>query len=101
MAELTNKQIRKLKGLAQRLEPVLKVGKQGVTAGFIQSVTDVLGSHELIKLKFSEHKEEKHDLSEKIAQETGSVLVTTVGHTSVFYRENPDPTRRKIKLEPT
>ena len=69
------------------LEPVLKVGRNGVTALFIASAEAELSRHHLIKIKFVEFKAEKHELAERIAVETGSNLVQVVGHVAVFYRQ--------------
>lgn len=92
----SNPQIRKLKALAQRLEPVLHVGKGGVTDSFLKSADEALESHELIKIKFAAFKEEKHELAAQIAEKTSSFLVALVGHVAVLYRAGADPSKRKI-----
>src|SRR6202012_5412772 len=51
---LTNAQIRKFKAAAQLMEPMLKVGKAGLGDGFIQTVSQELDRHELVKIKFAE-----------------------------------------------
>lgn len=94
----SNPQIRKLKALGQRLNPVLHVGKEAVTDAFLTSVERELDLHELIKIKFAAFKEEKHELSALIAEKTSSFLVMQVGHVVVLYRANDDPGRRKIDL---
>ncbi|MBC8002233.1 MAG: YhbY family RNA-binding protein [Opitutaceae bacterium] len=93
-----NPQIRKLKALGQRLEPMLKMGKAGLSDGFVKSVDDALALHELIKVKFDDLKEQKKDLSVQLAARTTSHLVMRVGHVVVLYRPNPDPAKQKIKL---
>jgi len=95
---LTSAQLSKLKSLAQRLDPTLKVGKQGLSDSFLQTVDDVLQHHELIKVKFGEFKEEKAKLAPLLAAKTSSQLVTLIGHVAVLYRQHPDPTKRQIKL---
>lgn len=87
--QLTSADRRLLKGKAQLLEPVLKVGHNGVTAAFTTSADTELARHELIKIKFTAFKEEKHELAEKIAAATNSSLIQTVGHVAVFYRPKP------------
>jgi len=49
---LTNAQIRKFKAAAQLMEPMLKVGKAGLSEGFVRSVSEALDKHELVKIKF-------------------------------------------------
>ena len=95
---LSNPQIRKLKGLAQRLEPVLHVGKNGLSEAFLKSVEEALGQHELIKIRFADFKEEKKELAPQLADKSSSFLVTRVGNVVVLYREQPDPKRRQIQF---
>ena len=83
---LTSADRRRLKGKAQLLEPVLKVGHNGVSEAFLASVEHELTLHELIKIKFADFKKERHELSERIAAATGSALLQVVGHVAVFYR---------------
>jgi RNA-binding protein len=96
---LSNPHIRKLKALAQRLEPILHVGKSGVTEAFVASVDQALADHELIKIKFAAFKDERKSLAAEIAARTNSELVWVVGHVAVLYRMQPDPNRRRVLLE--
>jgi RNA-binding protein len=83
---LTNSQIRKFKAAAQLLEPMLKVGKAGLSEGFIRSVSEALDQHELVKIKFAEFKEQKKELAPLLAEKTGSHLVMRVGNVMVLHR---------------
>lgn len=97
---LSNPQIRKLKSLAQRLEPVVYVGKAGVTDELLAAVEQALGDHELIKVKFTAFKEEKESLAAEMAARTHSEPVWIVGHVAVLYRAQPDPARRRVLPDP-
>ena len=46
---ITSKQRAYLRGLANELQPVLYVGKEGITPGTIQQIEEDLEAHELIK----------------------------------------------------
>lgn len=96
--ELTSKQKKQLRGAAQRLDAMIKLGKNGLAPTFITAVNELLEQHELIKIKFGEFKDEKKELTAKLVTETGATFITQVGHTVVLYRENPDAEKRKIKL---
>jgi|SRR5687767_4306602 len=96
MEELNNAQLRKLKGMAQRMDASLKVGKQGLSDGFIKSHDEELLRHELVKVKFAEFKEQRKELAPQLAQRTQSHLVTLLGNVVVLYRQNADPEKRKI-----
>lgn len=95
-APLTNSTISKLKSLAQRLDAVLALGKAGATDAFIKSLDEALGQHELVKIKFAAFKDERKTLAPQLAEKTNSQLIWIVGHVAVFYRQQPDPEKRKI-----
>lgn len=97
-ARLPNSTISKLKGLAQRLDPVLALGKAGVTDAFVKSLDEALGIHELVKMKFAAFKDERKTIAPQLAEKTGSHLVWIVGHVAVFYRQQPDAAKRKVTV---
>jgi RNA-binding protein len=86
---LTNQHIRKFKAAAQLMEPTLKVGKAGLSDGFIRTVSAELDRHELVKIKFAEFKEEKKTLAPQLAEKTASHLVMRVGNVMVLHRPKP------------
>ena len=87
---LTNAAKRDLKARAQRLDPAIRVGHAGVTDSFLQGLDEALNTHALVKVKFSDHKEEKKTLAPQIAEKTGSELIMRVGNVAVYYREKPE-----------
>ena len=87
---LTNAEKRDLKARAQRLEPVVKLGHGGLSDAFIRSMDEALTQHGLVKMKFSDHKEEKKELAPQIAERTGSAIVMQVGNVAVFFRPKPE-----------
>jgi RNA-binding protein len=91
--------IRKLlRSQAHHLEPVVLIGKNGITDGTIESIDRVLEAQELIKIKFREFKDEKLSLSEKITELTNAQIVGVIGHTVIIFRQNPDPDKRQIHI---
>lgn len=98
MKELTGTQRRQLKGIAHQLKPLVQVGKSGVTESLIGAVDRALADHELIKVRFREYKESRRELSESLAERTGSELVDVIGNVVILYRRSPDPSKRKITL---
>jgi RNA-binding protein len=90
MDRLSNPELRKLKAEAQHLEPVVRVGKSGLTPAVIYSIQQTLDSRSLIKIRFDHDREERDVLAGKIAEETGAVLIMQVGKVAVFYRPKPD-----------
>ena len=87
--ELSNAEKRALKAKAQSLEPVVKLGHAGLSDAFVRSMDAALTLHGLVKMKFSDFKDQKHDLAPQIAEKTASTLVMQVGNVAVFYRPKP------------
>jgi RNA-binding protein len=86
---LSNPDKRALKARAQKLEPMVKVGHAGVSEGFLRSLDAALIQHELVKIKFTDFKEQKHELVPQIAEKTNSTLIAQVGNVAVFFRSKP------------
>jgi RNA-binding protein len=89
---------KKLRGLAHSLNPVVYIGKQGVTESVLEEIRRALDSHELIKVKFVEFKEEKQRLLAEAAKQTDSHLAGVIGNIGILYREHPEPEKREIKI---
>ena len=98
MNNLSSSQRSYLRSQAHHLEPVVLIGKHGITDGTIESIDRVLEARELIKIKFREFKDEKLSLSEKITELTNSQVVGVIGHTVIIFRQNPDPDKRQIHI---
>ena len=96
--KLKGSQRKHLRELAHSMDPLIHIGKRGIPREVISQIDKVLAEHELIKIRFNEFKEEKKNLSAKIADETGSELVGMIGHVAIFYRENPEK-EKKIDLK--
>lgn len=89
MISLSQKEIRQLKARAQTMKAVLKVGKQGLSLEFLGALDEALKHNELLKVKFEEFKEQRHELAPQMAERSGSLLVTMIGHVVVLYRPKP------------
>ena len=87
--ELSNREVRELKARAQRIKPMLKVGKDGLSPQFLKAVDETLAHHELVKVKFDEFKEQKKELGPKLAQDVSANLIMAVGHVVVLFRRKP------------
>ena len=100
MKELTSTQAKYLRGVAHGLKPVVFVGQKGLTDALIRSTEEAFDSHELIKIKFIDHKEKKRktEIAGALEDRTGSRLAGMIGHIAIFYRQHPDPEKQKITL---
>ncbi len=88
---LTGAEKRTLKSKAQLLEPIVKLGHAGMSDAFLQSLDSALTLHGLVKMKFTDFKEQKRELAPQIADKTGSEIIMQVGNVAVFYRRKPAP----------
>jgi RNA-binding protein len=86
---LTNPEIRKLKAQGQLLNPIVRVGKIGLTPAVLQATEQALLSRELIKIRFDHERDDRDELAGKIAESTGAALIMQVGKVAVFYRPKP------------
>ena len=99
MNNLSSSERNFLRSQAHHLEPVVLIGKNGVTDGTINTIDKALYSRELIKIKFRGFKDEKQILSEKIAGLTNSAVVGIIGHILILFRKNPDLEKQIYKLK--
>lgn len=95
---LPNPVVRRLKSLAQKLEPVLSLGKSGASDAFLKSLDEALEQHELVKIRFAAFKDERKTLAPQLAAKTKSHLVWVLGHIAVFYRQQPDEAKRRMAV---
>ncbi|NOQ45112.1 MAG: ribosome assembly RNA-binding protein YhbY [Desulfobulbaceae bacterium] len=97
---LTGKQKKLLRGLGHHLEPIVYVGREGLSVSLINSTSDALGVHELIKVKLGRNcPVGKKDAAEQLAFKTDSALVQLIGKTVLLYQPNPDlPKEKRISV---
>jgi len=98
MKQLKGSQRKYLRSQAHHLTPLVIIGRNGINKQVIGSVDLALKDHELIKVKFGEFKEAKKEMSAEIAQVTKGELVGIIGNIAIFYRQHPEPEKRKIKI---
>lgn len=68
----------------------MRLGQGGVSEAFLASLNEALTLHELVKIKFTDFKDEKKTLAPEIAEKTGSELIMRVGNVAVYYRRKAD-----------
>lgn len=86
---LTNKQIKKLKALANGSKHKYQIGKSAIDVNVIALLNNALKAHELIKVYFNKSMINEIDrLTEEIVNKTESTLVGKIGHTIILYKTN-------------
>ncbi|HJU69428.1 MAG TPA: ribosome assembly RNA-binding protein YhbY [Gemmatimonadaceae bacterium] len=92
---ITGRERAELRAQAHHLDPLVHIGAQGITPALVQSLDDALRTRELVKVQMGRPIEERpRAVAERLAQETGAVVVQVIGRTATLYRENPDLERK-------
>jgi RNA-binding protein len=93
---LVGKQARFLRGLGHGLEPLVTVGKEGVTGPVVDSLEANLVAHELVKVRIGQAcATDRHAVAEQLAARTGAAVAQVLGRTVLLYRPGEE---RKIAL---
>jgi RNA-binding protein len=93
---LTGKQTRHLRALGHHLEPIVQVGKNGITEAVIVQLAEAIDHHELVKVRLlAECPVDRAEAGEELAGATGAELAQTLGRTLLFWKRNP----QKAKVE--
>ena len=99
--ELTSKQRAQLRGLANSIDTILQVGKDGIRANLIKQADDALEARELIKGRVLDNNIE-YDArlaADTLAKATRSEVVQVIGSKFVLYRESHSkPKEKRIQL---
>lgn len=83
--------IKEMKAKAMALEPIVRIGKSGLTDTVIAEIKKQLKQKKLIKVKMLISfvgRKDKKAVAEEIAEKTGSMIVHTIGFVVVLARKN-------------
>ena len=86
--ELTGKQRAYLRGLANPIEPIVIIGKDGIGENLIQQANDALEARELIKCRVLENSMlTAREACDELSAATRSEQVQVIGTKFVLYRQ--------------
>ncbi len=89
---LKGKQRSFLKSLANNLDPILIIGKGGITENVIKQLDDVLEVRELIKIKISSNSGITADeTAAEILEVLNAEFVQSIGSKLTIYRKSKEP----------
>jgi RNA-binding protein len=89
--------IRYLRGLGHHLDPVVQIGKDGITDALVAATNEALRAHELIKVKVgTESPIDRKEAGPELADKTGATLAQVLGRTLLLYKRHPS--KPKIEL---
>ena len=97
---LTGKQKRYLRSLGSTLDPVVQIGKTGMSASLLDSTKDALIARELIKVRVLQNcSEAPKEIIAQLAVAAGAELVQVIGRNGLLYKRNRNPEKNhKIEL---
>lgn len=88
-----------LRRLGHGLDPVVQIGKNGLSAAVFEQLRAQFEAHELLKVKLAAKAAvELEEVVERIPAETGARLVQQIGRVLLLYRPHDDPDDRRINL---
>ena len=94
---LTGAQRRFLRARAHHLQPVVRIGREGITEGLLQAVDRALTDHELVKVKVLENAPlERAEAAPRLAETLGAHVAGQVGRIVMLYRRHPDRPRLRL-----
>lgn len=94
---LTGKQRSYLKGIANNIDSIFQLGKNGLTDNFIKQVEEALEAREIIKIKVLNNSPlDVTEVASDLAEMTDAEFVQSIGNKFVLYRESKE--NKKISL---
>jgi RNA-binding protein len=100
--ELSSRDRAHLRSLAHHLEPVVRLGAEGLTEGVVGATSTALEEHELIKVRFGPgFVGDRRSGARELAEATGAKLVQLIGRVAVLYRPPPSAAKGAKEARPT
>ena len=94
---LTGKQRSYLKGIANNIDSIFQLGKNGLTDNFIKQVEEALEAREIIKINVLNNSPlDVTEVANDLAQRTDAEFVQSIGNKFILYRESKE--NKKISL---
>ena len=94
MSKKTNQDIKQLRAIGHKLNPVVTIAGNGLTESVLAELERALGDHELIKVKLAVgSREARTAVAQEICDRSGAELVQSIGNVVVILRRaaTPDP----------
>ena len=93
---MTGKQRAYLRGLANTMDPIFQIGKNGIEEAFLNQLEDALEARELIKIKVLENSGlGAREASDEIRRRIGGEGIQARGSKIVLYKKS----QKKPKIE--
>jgi RNA-binding protein len=85
---------RKLRAHGHALNPLVQIGKGGVTKGVLAQVAQALFDHELVKVRIgTECPVDRFEVADALAEQPGTNVVQILGRVVLVYKRHPEKPR--------
>ena len=99
-SSLSGKQRRYLRSLGHHLDPLVQIGKDGLTDGVLAALDEALTHHELVKVRIgTECPDDRRDLAERLGPAVKGDTAQLLGRTLLIYRRHPKEPKIKLPKE--
>ena len=96
---ITTKQRAILRGLANTIDPVMQIGKEGLMENSLKQMDGLFEARELFKIKVLKNcDEDVRELASKIQEATGCDIVQCIGSKLVVYRRSKRKNFKHIEI---
>lgn len=96
---ITTKQRAFLRGLGNALEPVMQIGKEGISENSVQTIEGLLEARELVKIHILNNCEfTPKEAMAKICELTNAEPVQVIGGKLIIYRKSSKKDFKHIEL---
>lgn len=86
---MTSKERAHFRSLANTMQPILQIGKNGINDNLIKQVDDALEARELIKVTVLETAgEDVREVAHEIASDVSAEVIQVIGSKFVLYRKS-------------
>ncbi len=96
---ITTKQRAYLRGLGNALDPVMQIGKEGMTDNVVQSVELLLQARELVKIKVLNNNDDgAYETANTLAKRLSADVVQVIGNNFILYKKSTKKGFKHIQL---
>lgn len=89
--KLSSNQRKHLEAIANHLDPIMRIGKNGLEAKIVSSINEAFSSNELIKIKILDSAPvEAEEVVAAVLKPTGATLVRIIGRVIVLFKAFTD-----------
>ncbi len=96
---ITTKQRAYLRGLGNALDPVMQIGKDGISENVLTGVNLLLEARELVKIKVLKNCDmEAKEMAKIIAEKLQAEVVQVIGNIMILYKKSTRKDFKHIEL---